>query len=52
MLQALKKCAAKMMTRPKKDEHIDNLAYLEGSVKYAAIDVFGTEIWTHPGAQI
>ncbi len=40
MLQALRWCASKIVTSPKKDDFIDRLAYLEGSVKYLAIDIY------------
>ena len=44
MLKTLIRRAFQAVAKQKKDEHIDNLAYLEGSVKYASIDIYNGEI--------
>ncbi len=44
MLQALKKRAVRALTRRGKDELIERQAYLEGSVKYLAIDIYDNKV--------
>lgn len=44
MLQALKERAVRALTRRGKDELIERQAYLEGSVKYLAIDIYANKV--------
>jgi hypothetical protein len=44
MLEALKERAVRALTRRGKDELLEKQAYLEGSVKYLAIDIYEGKI--------